>query len=551
MEIVSLVTFMFLLMTSCLHGAPFKHASHEGDTNTNSKITSTSDCHKNCSFVITESSLSDAQKEFAKFLSMQKSMLVYVNIDPHSSLTLSPANDQKKQNQMREWQWLMSSNSWYINLPIELDYASFHVTYVGESRIRLKIEAIESDNCCISDTGIEQVRDLLWSDVFSNRSGSLLCNRYFDHQEWKSTFYALTTVWIGYDLLCIAPTIDKSYQEKSHAAASVLIPLFCFFIALYHPLTNKIIANPHTKNHLKEVKHSEGRMKLFDYLKGDKPFGYKRVVLKLFFSNEKFAKDKRLIPAIKLCILYYFIYLFFNILPMMLEHYYDAEELEDFNNENTTAKNGKLRSYSWSLSENVDCMTAKLKKGRNRISKNNQHLPNTDEDEFYSKFIKRFTLLFSFEFWKHIFNLSTKVTFSLEPKQNKALECSDGRKPEPDEVISTKNNESSNAKPNEVVTTENSKSSNLKPNENSESINSKPNEVIPFKNSESSVGCNLPNEFKPIENIKTCNQKPNENISIGNRKSSNPKPNEVTITGKSESSILKPIEVISIGYSEK
>lgn len=609
MEIVSLVTFMFLLMTSCLHGAPFKHASHQGDTNTNSNITSTSDCHKNCSFVITESSLSDAHKLFAKFLNMQKSMLVYVNIDPHSNLTLSPANDQKKQNQMREWQWLMSSNSWYINLPIDLDYASFHVTYVGDSRIRLKIEAIESDNCCISDTGIEQVRDLLWSDLFSNRSGSLLCNRYFDHQEWKSTFYALTTVWIGYDLLCIAPTIDKSYEEKSHAAASVLIPLFCFFIALYHPLANKIIANPHTKNHLKEVELSKEGMKLFDYLKGDKPFGYKRVVLKFFFSNEKFAKDKRLIPAIKLCILYYFIYLFFNILPMMLDHYYDTEELEDFNSiykfglpvfhwkknrlkydyqllltcllllpltslanlwnyyefvkspdfviflkfpivtdENTTAKNGKLCSYSWSLSENVDCMTAKLKKGRNRISKNNQHLPNTDE--FYSKFIKRFTLLFSFEFWKHIFNLSTKVTFSLEPKQNKASECSDGRKPEPDKVISTKNNESSNAKPNEVVTTENSKSSNLKPNENSESINSKPNEVIPFKNSESSVGCNLPNEFKPIENIKTCNQKPNENISIGNRKSSNPKPNEVTITGKSESSILKPIEVISIGYSE-
>ncbi|CAG2220449.1 unnamed protein product [Mytilus edulis] len=569
MEIVSLVTFMFLLMTSCLHGAPFKHASHEGDTNTNSKITSTSDCHKNCSFVITESSLSDAQKEFAKFLSMQKSMLVYVNIDPHSSLTLSPANDQKKQNQMREWQWLMSSNSWYINLPIELDYASFHVTYVGESRIRLKIEAIESDNCCISDTGIEQVRDLLWSDVFSNRSGSLLCNRYFDHQEWKSTFYALTTVWIGYDLLCIAPTIDKSYQEKSHAAASVLIPLFCFFIALYHPLTNKIIANPHTKNHLKEVKHSEGRMKLFDYLKGDKPFGYKRVVLKLFFSNE----DKRLIPAIKLCILYYFIYLFFNILPMMLEHYYDAEELEDFNSiykfglpvfhwketclkydyqllltcllllpltslanlwnyyefvkspdfviflkfpivtdENTSAEKGKLRSYSWSLSENVDCMTAKLKK-------NNQYLPNTDESEFYSKFIKRFTLLFSFEFWKHIFNLSTKVT--------KELECSD------------ENSKSSNLKPNELI-----------PKENSESINSKPNEVIPFKNSESSVGCNLPKDFKPIENIKTSNQKPNENISIGNRNSSNPNPNEVTITGKSERSIPKPIEDNKIENSE-
>lgn len=293
MEIVSLVTFMFLLMTSCLHGAPFKHASHQGDTNTNSNITSTSDCHKNCSFVITESSLSDAQKLFEKFLNMQKSMLVYVNIDPHSNLTLSPANDQKKQNQMREWQWLMSSNSWYINLPIDLDYASFHVTYVGESRIRLKIEAIESDNCCISDTGIEQVRDLLWSDLFSNRSGSLLCNRYFDHQEWKSTFYALTTVWIGYDLLCIAPTIDKSYQEKSHAAASVLIPLFCFFIALYHPLANKIIANPHTKNHLKEVELSKEGMKLFDYLKGDKPFGYKRVVLKFFFSNEYFTNDVR------------------------------------------------------------------------------------------------------------------------------------------------------------------------------------------------------------------------------------------------------------------
>lgn len=229
----SLITYIFLFVISCLHGAPIKHISHTSDVNTHSKIISREGCHDNCSFVITESSLFDAQQDLAEFMNKQKSMLIYVNIDPHSNLTLSPVNDQQKQNQIREWQWIMSTNSWYINLPIDLDYASFHVTYSGESRIRLKIEGIESNCCSINDASIENVRNLLWSDLFTNKSGSFLCNRFFDNQEWKSTFYAFTTVWIGYDLLCVAPTIDKSYQEKSHAAASVLTPLFCFSLRYF------------------------------------------------------------------------------------------------------------------------------------------------------------------------------------------------------------------------------------------------------------------------------------------------------------------------------
>lgn len=308
-------------------------------------------CSENCSFVISPSSLVTGQNSFQKFLKFKKAMLLYININT-LNFTLKP-DDKKKQNQFLEWQWTLTKNFWYLRLPIDLDYTSFHISYVGESRIRLEIETLNSDCCVINKKLIDQIRNRLWSDVLLNKSESLLCNRYFEDQTWKNVFYFLTTVWVGYDLFCKAPDVDNAYSEKTKAYATLLIPIICFCISLYFPLVNKIVESRHIRRHLNHIKRNLSHgMKFNDYLEGDSPFGYRRLVLKLFFLSKLTGSKgiSKFLPMSRLNCVYSFLFLIYLLLPMVLEIIYDEEELKDFN---TIYKLG-LPVFSFTEKEKID-----------------------------------------------------------------------------------------------------------------------------------------------------------------------------------------------------
>lgn len=489
------VAFVYFLQTSLLEGFTVRFDNNKMRENTSiveMPIKSFSRCSENCTFVITSNSLISAQESFQKFMKLKKAMLLYLNINT-INFTLQP-EDQKQQNQFLEWQWAPTENFWYLGLPIDLDYSSFHLTYVGESRIRLDIKTLNADCCFINEVGIEQIRNILWSDVFSNKSESLLCNRYFQKQEWKKTFFYITTVWIGYDLFCKAPDVDKAYSEKTKASATLLIPMICFYISLYYPLVNKIIESKTMRNHLKRIKQnlSDG-MEFTDYVEGDSPFGYRRMVLKYFFVSKLKANDKtgisKFLPMHRLNFIFCFVFITYVILPMILEINKDIEELEDFN---TIYKLGfpvfnfteqKRKSYRpqliislclvpficvanfWSykclsessdfliylkwkskckccsslaITEDVEDIINNIKGSIEKSNPNNgvkteknqsTEAPKEDEgnihdihakkmiefiDKFetlhyYSKFIKRFNLLLSKDFWVHVWTQSTDL----------------------------------------------------------------------------------------------------------------------------------------------
>lgn len=334
MKVLLSVTFIYLLQTSLLEGFTVRSRNNQIRENAsyleNPKQPS-SFCSENCTFVINSESLITAQKTFQKFMEFKTSMLLYLNIKT-LNFTLKP-DDQKKLNQFQEWHWTLTENVWYLGLPIDLDYASFHITYIGESRIRLNIDSLNSDCCLIDDAAIDQIRNRLWSDVFSNESKALLCNRYFEHQDWKRTFFVITTVWLGYDLFCKGPDVDKAHSEQTNASASLLIPILCFYISMYYPIVNKLIESEPVKRQLEQIKrHLSDGMQLTDYLEGDSPFGYRRGVLRYFFVSKLKDNDKisKFLPMHRLNCIYCFLFLIYSLLPMVLEVIYDVEELKDF-----------------------------------------------------------------------------------------------------------------------------------------------------------------------------------------------------------------------------
>lgn len=337
MKVLLSVTFIYLLQTSLLEGFTVRSRNNQILENAsyleNPKQPS-SFCSENCTFVINSDSLITAQKTFQKFMEFKKSVLLYLNIKT-LNFTLKPG-DQKKLNQFQEWHWTLTENVWYLGLPIDLDYASFHITYIGESRIRLNIDSLNSDCCLINDAAIDQIRNRLWSDVFSNESKALLCNRYFEHQDWKITFFVITTVWLGYDLFCKGPDVDKAHSEQTNASASLLIPILCFFISMYYPLVNKLIESNPVGRQLQQIEQnlSDGmQLHLTDYLEGDSPFGYRRRVLKYFFVSKLFKDNdeiSKFLPMHRLNCIYCFLFFIYSLLPMVLEVTYDVEELKDF-----------------------------------------------------------------------------------------------------------------------------------------------------------------------------------------------------------------------------
>ncbi|XP_076111662.1 uncharacterized protein LOC143079918 [Mytilus galloprovincialis] len=336
MKVLLSVTFIYFFQTSLLEGFTIRSRNNqirENASNSENPKQPSSLCSENCTFVINSNSLKTAKETFQEFMEFKKSMLLYLNIQT-LNFTLKPG-DQKKLNQFQEWQWTLTKNFWYLGLPIDLDYASFHITYFGESRIRLNIESLNSDCCLINDAAIAQIRNRLWSDVFSNTSKSLLCNRHFEDQDWKGTFFVITTVWVGYDLFCNSPDVDKKYSKKTNASATLLIPIICFYISMYYPLVNKLIESNPVRRHLKQIKRnlSDG-MQFTDYLEGDSPFGYRRGVLKYFFVSKLKFKDNdeisEFLPMHRLNCIYCFLFFIYSLLPMVLEVIYDVEELKDF-----------------------------------------------------------------------------------------------------------------------------------------------------------------------------------------------------------------------------
>ncbi|CAC5425393.1 unnamed protein product [Mytilus coruscus] len=261
-----------------------------------------------------------------------------------------------------------------------------------------------------------------------------LCKPLFRQSRLENFIFAVTTVWIGYDLLCLAPDVDKNYSEKSDTTATLLIPLFCFFIALYYPLLNKIIENASIKNHLERVKSIKG-MKLTDYKEGDLPFGYRRIILKYFFQTNllseatymeknkvknklKFVdnlmledklllEDKlKLMDKLSSSVLYF-------------SKFKCADNKEDKDINKTDDKDiKKAGAKAINKSDDKEFNKSDVKDINKADNKDNKKANDKNDTknltvlkifiieilkfEFYSKFIKRFNLLFSTKFWKHI-----------------------------------------------------------------------------------------------------------------------------------------------------
>lgn len=263
-----------------------------------------------CMFYFDKDSFRQAKEKLSQ---PQSFYLFYINVegDPFTNFSNTERDD------LLHWQYIAKGEKYIIQLPVDFDMISFFLLLADKEETVLSLTLLYNKSNCIDnfDDAKESIRILLWNELFENNTGFFLCNRHYKEESGRFWMYAITTIWIGFDLTCSEIISGIGILEYPITKDDLLLiyPIFCYLLSLQfvwflvlldiedthqENFKDQDIPEAHEQNQLSNVSSKENgnqqaNNRPFFYIRHDRPYGLKRLFIKLlyykFFANS--SKD--------------------------------------------------------------------------------------------------------------------------------------------------------------------------------------------------------------------------------------------------------------------
>lgn len=255
-----------------------------------------------CSFSFDKKSLQEARTTLVK-LQKQSVYLFYINLSTENALH---SFTREKRDNLLHWKYVLKREKFLLNLPVDFDSITFNLLSWKEEKF-LGIKMYYNDTSCSEnfDFAIKSLRLSLWNELFDNDTSYYLCNTFFEDVDGRSVLYAITTIWIGYDLTCKTADINNSFEEfkaqKDHLP--LIGPICCFFLSLQFVWIFVILdishQNHYNKRQNEKSVHKDKNYCIHFYTRNERPYGLKQIVVKMLLLRKQ-QTENHFFP--KLCL---------------------------------------------------------------------------------------------------------------------------------------------------------------------------------------------------------------------------------------------------------
>lgn len=236
-----------------------------------------------CSFSFDEKSLQEARTTLAN-LQKQSVYLFYINLSTDNALE----NFTKEQrDNLLHWQYVLKEEKFLLNLPIDFDTITFNMLSMYDNEEKsISIKTFYNDTNCTDNfySAIESLRFLMWNEIFANDTKYFLCNNNFEGGSSRTILYAITNIWIGYDLTC--QTVDKkdSYEEyeAKKDAVPLIGPICCYFLSLQFVWMFVVLDISYKLSDFEESADTVESNCIHFYKRNERPYGLKQCAIKFF-----------------------------------------------------------------------------------------------------------------------------------------------------------------------------------------------------------------------------------------------------------------------------
>lgn len=236
---------------------------------------------KSCLFTFEKKSVLKTRQKLSE-LQQQSSYLFYINLFTNNKL--QNFSEQERDN-LLHWQYALKKEKFLLKLPIDFDVISFDLLFADNEENILHIETFYNNSDCNDNftVALRSLRFLLWNEIFSNDTKYFLCNRKFEDVNGRMWLYAITTIWIGYDLSC-STVANEEFEDKKDNLPLVA-PIFSYFLSLQFVWIFVILDISCRNKKNTDDKQNFAFNKKPYYLRKDRPYGLKQCILKLLFSD--------------------------------------------------------------------------------------------------------------------------------------------------------------------------------------------------------------------------------------------------------------------------
>lgn len=245
-----------------------------------------------CSFSFDKKSLQEARTTLVN-LQKQSVYLFYINLSTDNAL--ENFSKEQRDNLLR-WQYVLKEEKFLLNLPVDFDAITFNMLSLYDNEEEpLSIKIFYNDTNCTDNfhSAIESLRFLMWNEIFANDTKYFLCNNNFEDVSGRIILYAITNIWIGYDLTCKTVDIKDSYEEfeAKKDAVPLIGPICCYFLSLQF-IWMFVVLDISYKLSDFERQNEESADTVENYCihfynRNERPYGLKQCVVKLFYLRKQ------------------------------------------------------------------------------------------------------------------------------------------------------------------------------------------------------------------------------------------------------------------------
>lgn len=202
-------------------------------------------------------------------------MLYYINI----KTDIFPNSEAKTLDDLLHWQYILKGEQFLVQLPVDIDLITFGLLFADHEETVIKLTLYSNSNCNATITDAQDsIRSLLWNELFGNNSEYYLCNRKYEKEILREIQYALTTIWVGYDLSCWSSKDDSTKLKFEKDRLPLVAPVLSYLLS-FHFVWIFVILDIGTN-----TQHSSNNATVY-YKRNDRPFGLKRFFTKVLHGN--------------------------------------------------------------------------------------------------------------------------------------------------------------------------------------------------------------------------------------------------------------------------
>lgn len=298
-----------------------------------------------CSFSFDKKSLQEAK---TTLVNLQKQSVYLFHINLSTDNALENFTTEQRDNLLR-WQYVLKQEKFLLNLPVDFHIITFNIlSFYDNEEKSISIKTFYNDTNCTDNfhSAIESLRFLMWNEIFANDTKYFLCNNNFEGVSGRTILYAITNIWLGYDLTCKTVDIKDSYEEfeAKKDAVPLIGPICCYFLSLQFVWMFVVLDISYKLSDFEESADTVENYCIHFYKRNERPYGLKQCAIKWFNLKKQQThyfplsecsickKNDRMTSITKLVLVIYLIHFYFSVYPTFGRLYWSKDFYEDYLN---------------------------------------------------------------------------------------------------------------------------------------------------------------------------------------------------------------------------